>query len=245
MSDLGYRDLFRLTADFGNVPPYHHTAQLSSSAVVALRQSGPDLGTRLNVCIRRIRSINDQSNSSDKVVVASFSFGSSKSSLLLKDALISALKREGISAVCVSGPQAQQAEAIRRFDDDPDIHVLLLDMHSSHSGVTLTAANHLFLLDSFHNLSETQQIIARISRQGQRKPCFVYHMCCDATVEGAILLKRERSTFGRQPPSVAPSLFAAESTHAHVCTNNDAEEAEVAETTRGVREAIDDALPLC
>jgi hypothetical protein len=198
---LGHKQLFRLTADFDTVAP--HQAQLSSSSILAPIQSGSDLGTRLNVCIRRIRCINEQSNGSDKVVVASFSFGSGPASTLLKDALVNALKREGISAVCVSGAQAQQAEAIRKFDDHPDICVLLLDMHSSYSGVTLTAANHLLLLDPFHNLPEAQQIIARISRQGQRKPCFIYHMCCDASVEEAILVKREMAACAPQPQSVA------------------------------------------
>jgi hypothetical protein len=209
LSGLGHKELFRLTSDFSTV-----TSQICTSSTAASRQSGPDHGTRLNVCIRRIRCINEQSGGLDKVVVASFSFGSGQPSAHLKDALVNALKREGISAVCVSGVQAQQAEAIRRFDEDPDIRVLLLDMHSSYSGVTLTAANHLFLLDAFHNISETQQIIARISRQGQRKPCFVYHMCCDASVEEAILVKRERKTCAQQlqsdiPVQVTDRLLAA------------------------------------
>ena len=206
---LGHKELFRLTADFGTVTPYQGTAQLSTSSTVASRQSGPDHGTRLNVCIRRIRCINEQSSGLDKVVVASFSFGSGQSSAHIKDALVNALKREGISAVCVSGAQAQQAEAIRRFDEDPDIRVLLLDMHSSYSGVTLTAANHLFLLDAFQNLSETQQIIARISRQGQRKPCFVHHLCCDASVEEAILVKRECAASAQQLQSIGPEPVTA------------------------------------
>ena len=162
--------------------------------------SGCDSGTRLAVCIRRIRRISDQSDGADKVVVASLAFGSSVTSSPLKDALVHALKQEKISAVCVSGSQAEQAEAIRRFDDDPDIRVLLLDMRSSYSGVTLTAANHLVLLDPFRLLPDTQQIIARISRQGQRKPCFVYHMCAAGTVEEAILFKREHAAAERQQP---------------------------------------------
>ncbi len=181
---------------------------------IHLRPSSSHNGTRLAVCIRRIRFIQEQSNGYDKVVVASFSFANSP----LKDALVHALKQESISAVCVSGPQAQQADAIRRFDGDMDIQVLLLDMHSSYSGVTLTAANHLFLLDPFPNLPETQQIIARISRQGQRKRCFVYHMCAAGTVEEAILVKRER------PAHAAPLLTdeTDASAHSSPCASNHA-----------------------
>jgi hypothetical protein len=169
----------------------HSQVVPSSSTInnIHIRPSGLDIGTRLAVCIRRIRCIYVESQGDDKVVIASFSFAKS----LLKDKLVAALKQENISAVCVSGPQVQQAAAIQRFEEDPDIRVLLLDMHSSYSGVTLTAGNHLFLLDPFHHVPETQQIIARISRQGQRKPCFIYHMCGSGTVEEAVLVKRERS----------------------------------------------------
>ena len=183
--------------------PPPHTVQSSPQVnAIPLKPSGSDSGTRLAVCIRRILCISEQSSCADKVVIASFAFGSSVASSPLKEALVNALKQENIAAVCVSGTQVEQAEAIRRFDDEPDIRVLLLDMRSSYSGVTLTAANHLVLLDPFLHLPETQQIIARISRQGQRKPCFVYHMCAAGTVEEAILVKRERPASELQLPLV-------------------------------------------
>lgn len=195
------KELIRLSTSSSEACSVPHSQVVPSSSTINsihLRPSGLDIGTRLAVCIRRIRCIHVESQGDDKVVIASFSFAKS----LLKDKLVAALKQENISAVCVSGPQVQQAAAIQKFEEDPDIRVLLLDMHSSYSGVTLTAGNHLFLLDPFHHIPETQQIIARISRQGQRKPCFIYHMCGSGTVEEAVLVKRER------PASVIQILSA-------------------------------------
>jgi hypothetical protein len=112
-------------------------------------------------------------------------------------------------------------------------------MHSSYSGVTLTAANHLFLLEPFHHIPETQQIIARISRQGQRKPCFIYHMCGSGTVEEAVLVKRERPASVIQilsaPISTAVPLPADVVAHSHsmpVAVNSETFEPQVGNHSR-------------
>ena len=54
--------------------------------------------------------------------------------------------------------------------------VFLLSTKSGGLGLNLTGANRLILFDSDWNPSTDQQAMARIHRDGQRKPCYVYRM---------------------------------------------------------------------
>jgi hypothetical protein len=67
-----------------------------------------------------------------------------------------------------SSPAAPRAAPLR---------VLLLHATADCAGLTLTAANHLFLLDAVLSAATLAQLVGRICRVGQRKPCVVYHLC--------------------------------------------------------------------
>ena len=74
------------------------------------------------------------------------------------------------------------------------------------AGLTLVAANHLFLIDAALSAGSVAQLIGRIARQGQTRPaCFVYHLAVRRSIEERVL--RLRASV--RDPSAASSVAAA------------------------------------
>jgi SNF2 family DNA or RNA helicase len=76
------------------------------------------------------------------------------------------------------GPHANLAQRLAQFRDDPDVRVLMLNSHSQSTGLTLTQANHVFLLEDLDTAHELQAI-GRAHRIGQTRithiwKCIVY-----------------------------------------------------------------------
>lgn len=90
------------------------------------------------------------------------------------------------------------ASAIRRFITAPanQVQVLLLAMGMDASGLTLTCANHLFVLDPVLSPAVNAQLIGRICRQGQVRPCYVCHLLVENSVETRMTLLRHRLASG-------------------------------------------------
>ncbi|KAL4434006.1 hypothetical protein ABPG75_000447 [Micractinium tetrahymenae] len=61
--------------------------------------------------------------------------------------------------------------------------VFLLSTTAGGAGLNLTGANRLVLLDSHWNPAMDLQAMARVWRDGQRKPCFVYRLLTAGTVD--------------------------------------------------------------
>ena len=81
------------------------------------------------------------------------------------------LAARGIRFVRVDGTvkQHQRADALLDFASEPDIRVFLLSMRAGAVGLTLTAADHCFILDIPQNAAVEEQAIDRIHRIGQTR----------------------------------------------------------------------------
>ncbi|KAG2487885.1 hypothetical protein HYH03_013467 [Edaphochlamys debaryana] len=64
--------------------------------------------------------------------------------------------------------------------------VFLLSTRAGGAGLNLVGASHLVLYDSDWNPAMDQQAMARIWRDGQTKPCFVYRLLTTGTIEEKI-----------------------------------------------------------
>ena len=65
------------------------------------------------------------------------------------------------------------------------------------AGLTLVAANHLFLVDVALSAGSVAQLIGRIARQGQARPaCFVYHLVVRRSIEERVLRLRASAKEG-------------------------------------------------
>ncbi|HBS88509.1 MAG: hypothetical protein A2W91_17855 [Bacteroidetes bacterium GWF2_38_335] len=82
--------------------------------------------------------------------------------------------------------QNERRQAIDRFQDDEDNKVFLISMKSGGTGLNLTAADYVFIIDPWWNPAVESQAVSRAHRIGQNKKVFVYRFISENTVEEKI-----------------------------------------------------------
>lgn len=100
------------------------------------------------------------------------------------------LRKKGISHFHLSGqtPVEKRAEMVAEFQDEESPQkVFLLSLKAGNAGITLTAADYVFLLDPWWNTAVEQQAIDRTHRIGQQKQVFAYKMICKNSIEERII----------------------------------------------------------
>ena len=78
------------------------------------------------------------------------------------------------------------------FQDDSGPPVMLISLKAGGTGLNLTAADHVFLMDPWWNPAVEDQAADRAHRIGQDKPVTVYRLVAKDTVEEGILALQER-----------------------------------------------------
>lgn len=104
----------------------------------------------------------------------------------------------GAGLLLVGDMDAEARErALDRFRNDGDAFVLLASTRIGGEGLTLTEANHVFLVNQWWNPSTSDQARDRVVRIGQRRSVRVYRFCCRGTLEEDLerLLERKRHLF--------------------------------------------------
>ena len=71
-------------------------------------------------------------------------------------------------------------------------NVFLISLMAGNTGLTLTAADYVFLFDPWWNNAVQQQAIDRTHRIGQTKNVFAYKMICKDTIEEKIIQLQQR-----------------------------------------------------
>ena len=70
-------------------------------------------------------------------------------------------------------------------------NVLLLSLRAGNAGLTLTCANHVFIMDPFWNPFVEEQAMGRAHRIGQTREVFVHRVLIAGTVENRIMELQE------------------------------------------------------
>ncbi|KAI7868692.1 P-loop containing nucleoside triphosphate hydrolase protein [Mucor mucedo] len=78
---------------------------------------------------------------------------------------------------------------IDTFNDDNDIHAILLSAKAAAIGINVTAANRIVLVDQDWNPLYDEQSIGRVYRYGQTKPVTVYRLITASTIEERIYMQ--------------------------------------------------------
>jgi SNF2 family DNA or RNA helicase len=91
-----------------------------------------------------------------------------------------------------STPAATRQELVGRFQEDTEMRVFLISLKAGGVGLTLTAADYVYMVDPWWNPAAEQQAIDRTHRIGQQNKVFAYKMICKDSVEEKILLLQER-----------------------------------------------------
>uniref|UniRef100_A0A0N4ZFL3 Helicase ATP-binding domain-containing protein n=1 Tax=Parastrongyloides trichosuri TaxID=131310 RepID=A0A0N4ZFL3_PARTI len=104
-------------------------------------------------------------------------------------------EKQKVPYLMISGrdPIPIRDERIDNLNNDPDgPKICLLSLLASGTGVNLTGANHMFLVDLFWNPSVEKQCFDRIYRFGQTKETFVYRFICDSSIEERVMEIQEK-----------------------------------------------------
>jgi SNF2 family DNA or RNA helicase len=119
-----------------------------------------------------------------------FSQFSSMLNLLAKEC-----DKQGIQYFHFDGqtPPAKRAEMVAAFQEkDCNTHLFLISLKAGNTGLTLTAADYVFLFDPWWNTAIEQQAIDRTHRIGQTKNVFAYKIICKDTIEEKIIKLQEK-----------------------------------------------------
>ncbi|HMG57228.1 MAG TPA: DEAD/DEAH box helicase [Kofleriaceae bacterium] len=102
------------------------------------------------------------------------------------------LTAAGIGFTRLDGTTVDRAGVVSVFQADAGPPVMLLSLKAGGTGLNLTAADHVFLMDPWWNPAVEDQAADRAHRIGQDKPVMVYRMVARDTVEERILELQDR-----------------------------------------------------
>lgn len=85
-----------------------------------------------------------------------------------------------------------RAREVGRFQDDPAVQAFFMTVKAGGTGLNLTAADYVFLLDPWWNPAVEDQAIARAHRIGQTRPVTALRFIARSTIEEKIRQLQER-----------------------------------------------------
>ncbi|HEY8123068.1 MAG TPA: DEAD/DEAH box helicase [Myxococcota bacterium] len=97
------------------------------------------------------------------------------------------LREVGLDFVRLDGSTRDRGEVVARFQASAGPPVFLISLRAGGTGLNLTAADHVFLLDPWWNPAVEDQAADRAHRIGQERPVLVHRLVAQDTVEERIL----------------------------------------------------------
>jgi SNF2 family DNA or RNA helicase len=96
------------------------------------------------------------------------------------------LQNAGIRFTRLDGSTRDRGAVVNEFQSEAGPPVMLVSLKAGGTGLNLTAADHVFLLDPWWNPAVEDQAADRAHRIGQDRPVMVYRMVAKDTVEERI-----------------------------------------------------------
>jgi len=149
---------------------------IRSMSVMPIRSA---LGTKLDLLTRHLLYIEHTKPGTKSLIFTAFSRGIT----LVGDAL----RLNNINHVTMDQGGQRGARIIDTFKNSPTVNVLLLHSEAQSSGLNLTCAENVFLLEPLVNHSIELQAIGRVHRIGQSRETTVYVYQVNDTVEERIV----------------------------------------------------------
>jgi superfamily II DNA or RNA helicase len=110
----------------------------------------------------------------------------------LLDLVEPGLRERAIAFERLDGSTRDRGAVVERFQSDAGPPVMLLSLRAGGTGLNLTAADHVFLLDPWWNPAVEAQAADRAHRIGQERPVVVHRLIARSTVEEGILALHAR-----------------------------------------------------
>jgi superfamily II DNA or RNA helicase len=92
----------------------------------------------------------------------------------------------------LDGSTRNRDQVVSQFQKDDGPPVMLLSLKAGGVGITLTAADHIYILDPWWNPAAEDQAADRAHRIGQENPVFIHRLVARDTVEDKILLLQKK-----------------------------------------------------
>lgn len=103
------------------------------------------------------------------------------------DIVRSALDKKHIKYAYLDGSTKDRKAAVEYFDHNEEIKLFLISLKAGNTGLNLTKADYVYLIDPWWNPAVEAQAIDRTHRIGQTKNVFAYKMICKNTIEEKII----------------------------------------------------------
>jgi len=110
----------------------------------------------------------------------------------LLDLLEPRLRAAEMGFVRLDGSTRDRSGVVARFQSKQGPPIFLISLRAGGTGLNLTAADHVFLLDPWWNPAVEDQAADRAHRIGQERPVLVHRLVAEETVEERILELQER-----------------------------------------------------
>jgi SNF2 family DNA or RNA helicase len=101
------------------------------------------------------------------------------------------LERINVEYIRLDGATTNRKSVVNSFQSEDGPPILLASLKAGGTGLNLTAADHVFLVDPWWNPAAEDQAADRAHRIGQERPVMVYRMVTRDTVEERILALQE------------------------------------------------------
>lgn len=125
------------------------------------------------------------------------------------------LEKQKYQYAYLDGSTRDRQAQVDKFMQRPDVPVFLLSIKAGGTGLNLTAADYVFLLDPWWNPAVEAQAIDRAHRIGQENKVIVYKFITQNTVEEKILLLQQKKR------KLAEGLIFTEESFVKQLTAND------------------------
>ena len=102
---------------------------------------------------------------------------------LIKDEI---LKRE-IPFVMLTGRSKNRQSLVEEFQNNPDVRIFLISLKAGGTGLNLTEAEYVYLVDPWWNPAVENQAIDRAHRIGQNRNVTAMRLICPNTIEEKII----------------------------------------------------------
>jgi SNF2 family DNA or RNA helicase len=97
------------------------------------------------------------------------------------------LEAAGIPYEYLDGRTRDRKAKVERFQSDPALPAFLISLKAGGTGLNLTAADYVFLLDPWWNPAVESQAIDRAHRIGRTRPVVAYRIVAKKTIEERVL----------------------------------------------------------
>ena len=105
--------------------------------------------------------------------------------------LLSIIRKEfdarGIKYAYLDGSTKNRQAEVEKFMEDEDVKIFLISIKAGNTGMNLTKADYVYIVDPWWNPAVEAQAIDRTHRIGQENHIFAYKLICKNSIEEKIL----------------------------------------------------------